>query len=157
MASTKSIRNLLLEQLDGGNAHADFEKAVQGLTYKQAGIKVEGVPHTIWELIEHIRISQADILEFSENPDYEEIDWPEDYWPESSSPESKEDFENSIKVVRDGIEEMKALVRDPKNDLQAVFDYGNGQTLFREAMLIVDHNSYHIGQIILIRRLLGNW
>lgn len=157
MASTKSIHKLLLEQLEGGNAHVDFDQAVKGLSYKQAGIEVEGVPYTIWELIEHIRIAQEDILEFCQNPNYEKIDWPEDYWPESSAPSSKEDYEGSVKVVSDGIDEMKSLVLDPKNDPQAVFDHGSGQTLFREAMLIVDHSSYHIGQIVLIRRLLGNW
>ncbi len=157
MKSAKTSRDLLLEQLGGKNAHVDFDQAVQGLTYKQAGINVEGVPHTIWELIEHIRISQADILEFCKNPDYEAIDWPDDYWPEASAPNDKNELEESIQAVRDGIEEMRELVRDPDNDLQAIFSHGDGQTLFREAMLIVDHNAYHIGQIVLIRRLLGNW
>lgn len=157
MAKTKSIRTLLLEQLEGKNAHVDFEQAVQGITHKQVGIKVEGVPHTIWELIEHIRIGQQDILNFCKNPDYQEIGWPEDYWPESSSPSSKEELEESIQAVRDGLEEMRALVRNPQNNLRAVFDHGDGQTLFREALLVVDHNAYHIGQIVLIRRLLGSW
>lgn len=153
----KSIRELLLEQLEGKNAHVDFNQAVQGITYKQAGIKVEGLPHTIWELIEHIRIGQDDILEFCKNPNYEEIDWPKDYWPESSSPENKQEFEESVQAVRDGSDEMRAMIKDPDNDLQRPFPHGDGQTLFREAMLIVDHNAYHIGQIVQIRRLLGSW
>jgi len=157
MQSEKSIRDLLIEQLEGRNAHVEFSQAVQGLTYKQTGISVEGLPHTIWELIEHIRIAQADILEFCTNPDYEALDWPDDYWPESSQPESKEELESSIEAVKDGIEQMKALVRDPERELQVPFDYGDGQTLFREALLIVDHNAYHIGQIVLTRRLLGTW
>lgn len=157
MGKSQRIRKLLLEQLEGKNAHADFDQATQGITYKQAGINVERVPHTIWDLIEHIRIGQEDILEFCKNPDYEAIEWPDDYWPVSSSPDSKDEFEESIQQVREGIEEMKALIRDPKNDLQTEFDHGEGQTLFREAMLIVDHNAYHIGQIVLIRRLLGIW
>lgn len=157
MESEKSIRELLLEQLDGRNAHVDFSQAVQGLTFKQAGIKVEGVPHTVWELIEHIRIAQDDIFEFCRNSDYEELDWPDDYWPTESKPESKEVFEKSVQAVRDGIEEMRELIRDPQNELQKPFAHGGGQTLFREAMLIVDHNAYHIGQIVLIRRLLGSW
>ncbi len=131
--------------------------AVQGVTYKQAGIKVEGVPHTIWDLIEHIRIGQDDILEFCKNPNYEEIDWPADYWPESSAPDSKEELEQAIQAVRDGIKEMGEMIRNPENNLQAPFVHGDGQTLFREAMLIVDHNAYHIGQIVQIRRLLGSW
>lgn len=157
MASDKTVRELLLEQLEGRSAHVDFNQAVQGLTYKQASIKVEGVPHTIWELIEHIRIAQHDILEFCKNPDYQEIDWPDDYWPQKSSPDSKEQFEESIQTTLNGIEEMRELIRDPQNDLQKPFSHGKGQTLFREAMLIVDHNAYHIGQIVLIRKLLGSW
>lgn len=157
MKSEKTVRELLLEQLQGRNAHVDFNQAVQGLTYKQSGILVEGLPHTIWDLIEHIRIGQDDILEFSKNPNYEEIDWPADYWPESSQPDSKETFKQSIQAVRDGIEEMRDLIEDPENNLQAPLPHGDGQTLFREAMLIVDHNAYHIGQIIQIRRLLGSW
>lgn len=157
MGSKKSVRELLLEQLEGKNAHVDFDQAVQGLTYKQTGIKVERLPHTIWELIEHIRIGQADILEFCKNPDYEELDWPADYWPESHQPESEEELEASIKAVRDGLDEMREMIRKPENDLRATLDHGSGQTLFREAMLIVDHNAYHIGQIVQIRRLLGSW
>lgn len=157
MASEKNIRELLLEQLEGRNAHVDFGQAVQGLTYKQAGIKVEGLPHTIWELVEHIRIAQADILEFCKNPDYEELDWPDDYWPQNAEPSDKQALEESIQAVTDGIDEMADLVRNPQNNLQHPFDHGSGQTLFREALLIVDHNSYHIGQIVQIRRLLGSW
>ena len=154
---SKSVRELLLEQLEGKHAHVDFNQAVQGLTYKQAGIKVEGLPHTIWQLIEHIRISQWDIIDFSKNPDYEEMNWPDNYWPESPGPESKEQFEESIQAVRKGIEEMRDMIRNPENDLQDPFPHGSGQTLFREAILIIDHNSYHIGQIVQIRRLLGSW
>lgn len=157
MGSDKTVRSLLLEQLEGRNAHVDFNQAVQGLTFKQAGIRVEGIPHTIWELVEHIRIGQDDILEFCNNPDYEALDWPDNYWPEKSKPESKEQFEKSVQAVQDGIEEMRELIRDPQNNLQKPLPHGDGQTLFREAMLIVDHNAYHIGQIVLVRRLLGSW
>ncbi|NGP87053.1 DinB family protein [Fodinibius halophilus] len=157
MAIKKSVRTLLLEQLEGENAHVTFSQAVLGITYKQAGIKVEGVPHTIWELIEHIRIAQNDILEFCKNPEYEAIDWPEAYWPDSHSPNSKDELQNAIREVREGIEEMKSLVRDSDHELQELITHGDGQTLFREAMLIVDHNAYHIGQIVLVRKLLGSW
>lgn len=157
MGTGKTVRSLLLEQLEGRNAHVNFNQAVQGLTYKQTGIRVEDVPHTIWELVEHIRIAQDDILEFCKNPDYEALDWPNDYWPEKSKPESQKQFELSVQAVREGIEAMSELIRDPQNNLQKPFPHGDGQTLFREAMLIVDHNAYHIGQIVLIRRLLGSW
>ena len=157
MGSEKTLRSLLLEQLEGRNAHVGFNQAVQGLTFKQSGIRVEGIPHTIWELIEHIRIGQEDILEFCKNPDYNALDWPDDYWPERSKPESQEEFEKSVQAVQDGMAEMRELIRDPQTNLQHPFPHGDGQTLFREAMLIVDHNAYHIGQIVLIRRLLGSW
>ncbi|SMO46703.1 DinB family protein [Fodinibius sediminis] len=157
MDTYKAIRTLLIEQINSRNAHIDFNQAVQGLTYKQAGIKVEGVPHTIWELIEHIRMVQDDILEFCKNPDYEKLDWPQDYWPETVSPDSAEMLQEAILAVREGLEEMKAMVANPGYDLQAPFEHGDGQTLFREAMLFVDHNAYHIGQIVQIRRQLGSW
>lgn len=157
MSNRKSLSELLIEQLEGKNAHVDFNQAIQGVTWQQAGIKVEGAPHTIWELVEHIRIAQDDIIEFCKNVNYEEIAWPDDYWPESHRPRSKQEWEQSISAVRDGIEEMKEMVRDPDFDLKVPFPHGSGQTLFREAMLIVDHGAYHIGQIVQVRRLLGNW
>jgi len=157
MRSQKSVRELLLEQLEGRNAHVEFGRAVANLTPEDAGETVEGVPHTIWDLIEHIRLAQEDIIDFSKNPDYEERDWPDDYWPEKSQPNSKKELEDTIQSVKDGIKEMADLIRDENNDLQTPFAHGSGQTLFREALLIVDHNSYHIGQIVQLRRLLGRW
>lgn len=157
MSDAIPIRDLVVEQLDSKNAHVDFTQAVQGLTYKQTGIKVEGLPHTIWELIEHIRISQDDILAFCKNPDYEAPNWPDDYWPASAGPENEKAFHTSVRAVPEGIKEMKAMVSDPHNDLQRPIPHGDGQTLFREAMLFVDHNAYHIGQIVQVRRSLGSW
>ena len=118
MQSEKDIRALLLEQLEGRNAHVDFNQAIQGLTFKQSGIRVEGIPHTIWELIEHIRIAQDDILDFCQNPNYEELDWPDDYWPPASQPESKAVFKESVQAVSDGIDKMGA--RSPKERSKAV-------------------------------------
>ena len=157
MTSSKSIQKLLLEQLEGQNAHVSFDQAVQGLTYKQTGIKVEGIPHTIWELIEHIRLAQDDILEFCENPEYQALEWPDDYWPKSHQPESNQEFQQAVQAIGEGIESMRKMISNPEIPLQTPFAHGDGQTLFREAMLIVDHNAYHIGQIVLIRRLLESW
>lgn len=157
MKSSKSIRHLLLEQLNGRNAHVDFEQAIDGLSFEEAGLPVEGLPHTVWQLIEHIRLGQDDIIEFCKNPAYEAIDWPDDYWPASDKPTDKEELAASIRAVKEGIQEMREMIQNPENDLQETFPHGNGQTLFREAMLIVDHNAYHIGQIVQIRRLLGSW
>ncbi|SHF93573.1 DinB superfamily protein [Fodinibius roseus] len=157
MSAAIPIRDLVVEQLDSKDAHVDFMQAVQGLTHKQTGIKVEGLPHTIWELIEHIRISQDDILEFCKNPDYEAPNWPDDYWPASAGPENEKAFHTSVRAVPEGIKEMKSMVSDPQNDLLAPIPHGDGQTLFREAMLFVDHNAYHIGQIVQVRRSMGSW
>lgn len=157
MSSQKSIRDLLIEQLDGRNAHVDFNQAVQGVPWRQAGIKIERAPHTIWELVEHIRITQDDILEFCRNENYEEIDWPDDYWPSSNSAESRSAWRSSTAAVQKGFEEMKEIVLNPTLDLQTPLPHGDGQTLFREAMLFVDHGAYHIGQIVQVRRMLGNW
>jgi len=157
MPNEASFRKLLLDQLDGGQAHVDFSHAVQGLTYKQTGIKLERVPHTIWELIEHIRIAQKDIVVFCKNPDYEALDFPDDYWPKDSSPNNKKDFDQSVHSIQEDLQEMRNLITDPENNLTKPLAHGDGQTLFREAILILEHNSYHIGQIVLIRRLMGSW
>lgn len=157
MSSAVTIRELLVKQIDSKNAHVDFSQAVQGLTYKQTGIKVEGLPHTVWELIEHIRISQDDILTFCQNSEYEAPDWPDDYWPDSAGPDSEKALQKSIRSVREGIEKMQEMVSNLHNDLQKPIPHGDGQTLFREAMLFVDHNAYHIGQIVQVRRALGSW
>ncbi|HLR25600.1 MAG TPA: DinB family protein [Fodinibius sp.] len=157
MESSKTLQQLLLEQLEGGNAHITFQKAVQGLSYQQSGAKVDGLPHTIWQLIEHIRLAQDDILAFCGNRNYQQLNWPEDYWPSSEQPESQQEFEQSLEAVHEGQETMRQWVTDPSKDLQKPFSHGDGQTLFREALLIVDHNAYHIGQIVQLRRLLGCW
>lgn len=157
MSTAIPLRDLVIKQLDSKNAHVDFTQAVQGLTHKQTGIQVERLPHTIWKLIEHIRISQNDILAFCKNSGYEAPNWPDEYWPASGAPESEKAFNKSVRSVPEGIEEMKAIVSDPQNDLRMPLPHGDGQTLFREAMLFVDHNAYHIGQIVQVRRLLGSW
>ena len=153
----KRIRELLLEQLQGRNAHIDFESAVTGIPFEDLGKKPDGFDHSLWELVEHIRIAQRDIIEFSTDPDYSAPDWPDDFWPEGVSPGERDQWEKSVQAVLDDKEEMEELVKDPQNDLLKQFSHGDGQTLFREAMLIVDHNSYHIGQIVTLRKYLGNW
>ncbi len=157
MQDPKRLRELLLEQLKGRNAHIDFEQAVEGLRLEEVGIRPEGLPHSIWELVEHIRISQHDIVAFSQNPDYASPDWPEGYWPESKEPASRDEWERSVEAIREDHIEMVRMVKDKDIDLLKPFEHGDGQTLFREAMLIVDHGAYHIGQIVDARRLLDCW
>ena len=157
MSNQDRIRELLLEQMTGQNAHLGFKKSVEGLKFDELGLKHKGFDHSIWELVEHIRISQHDILEFSRNPGYESPDWPDGYWPEEKQPSDLEHWESSLKAIDQDYREMKKLIGDTENDLLAPLPHGDGQTLFREAMLIVDHNAYHIGQIVQLRKALGIW
>ncbi len=157
MDSPQRIRNFILDQLEGGNAHVDFNKAVEGLNPDESGIKIDPSLHTIWELMEHIRIAQHDILDFSRNPNYETTPWPEGYWPESPRPKDRQEWDDTIEAFQDDHRAMVDLIKDPENDLLNPLPHGDGQTLFREAMLIVDHNAYHIGQIVQLRKALGNW
>lgn len=157
MKDQSRIRELLLEQLTGRNAHVDFETAVDNLTVEEAGAKPENFPYTIWELVEHIRISQHDIVAFSQDPDYSSPSWPDEYWPESHKPEDKEEWEETLGAIKRDRQKMITIIKNDENDLLAPIPHGDGQTLFREAMLIVDHNAYHIGQIVLARRAMDIW
>jgi DinB superfamily len=151
------LRNHVLELLEGRNAHVDLEGALAGLPANLRGAKPDGTPHTIWQLLEHIRIAQWDILEFSRNPKHVSPKWPEGHWPKTEAPPSAAAWNKSIKQVRDDMKAMAKLVSNKKNDLFAPFAWGDGQTLLREALLVADHNAYHAGQIVLLRKLLGAW
>lgn len=157
MENQSRLKELLLEQFTKRNAHVDFDKAVLGLSLIDVGKRPENLPHSIWELTEHLRIAQRDILEFSRNPNYQALNWPDGYWPSSIGPENQREWESSKESFHRDHKAMKELIQQTKDDLMEPIAHGNGQTLFREILLVVDHNSYHIGQIVQIRRLLGNW
>ena len=157
MKDQSRIRELLLEQLSGKNAHVNFDEAVDGLSLSDVGAKPDNFPHTIWELVEHIRISQHDIVAFSRDPDYSSPAWPEGYWPESPKPENEQEWNNSLGAIRSDHRSMENLVKDEERDLLEPIPHGDGQTLFREAMLIVDHSAYHIGQIVHMRKAMNIW
>ena len=150
----KELRNYLLELLDARSAHIDVLSALEGFPIEKINELIPGSPHTAWELLEHIRIAQWDILDFSVNPDYKEMTWPTDYWPQVEATE--EDWNRSVRRVLDDLQKMRDLVADPTNDLFKKFEHGQGQTLLREAMLVADHNAYHIGQLMLLRRIFEN-
>lgn len=152
-----SLRKHLIELLGSRGAHADFDEAVDGLPEGMRGAKVKDVPFTPWRLLEHLRLAQWDILEFSRNPKHKSPKWPEGYWPESDAPPNPAAWDVSVAAFRRDLGEMEKLVRDPANNLFAPIPHGEGQTLLREALLVADHNSYHVGQLILLRRLLGVW
>ena len=157
MSDQADVRNPLVDQLSGEHAHPGFEQAVKNLSFSEAGRRPESLPYSVWEQVEHIRISQWDIVEFSRNPDHVSPKWPEGYWPEHPAPPDEKTWKETKKKIRDDLQAMIEMVKDPANDLFQPFPWGDGQTLFREAVLIIDHNAYHTGQIVIIRRLLGNW
>lgn len=153
------LRAHLLELLHGAHAHLTFDDAVRDLPPDLRGKAPRGSPYTAWQLVEHIRLAQDDILRFSRNTDgsYEELDWPDDYWPRAKGPRDDAEWEASLAAFREDRKAMEALVTDPTQDLFAPFPWGTGQTLLREAMLAADHTAYHLGQLVLLRRLIGAW
>jgi hypothetical protein len=152
-----SLRRHLIELLKGGSAHARFEKVVAGIPAKLRRQKPAGLPHSPWMLLEHMRLAQWDILEFSRNRRHVSPDWPKGYWPRSEAPPDAAAWSTSIKKFRRDLKTMESLVTNPKIDLHARIPWGEGQTILREALLVADHNAYHMAQLVDIRRLLGTW
>jgi uncharacterized damage-inducible protein DinB len=157
VSTDQALRDHLLELLKAGSAHLGFDEAIDGLPSELRGKKVPNLAHTVWQLVEHLRITQEDILEFSRNPDYKTPKWPDDYWPDTEAPPSDEAWERSVEAFHRDLQAMKDLVADPKTDLFAKIPWGDGQTILREAMLVADHNAYHVGQIVTVRQGLGAW
>jgi hypothetical protein len=156
MNDDSAVRDQLLQLLRGGNAHAKFDDVVKDFPLDRIGVRPEGLPYSAWELLEHLRIAQFDILEFSRSADYKSPAWPAGYWPKSPAPEKQAKWKESCDAVRRDLAAFEALITDPAQKLHEPFPWG-GQTLFREALLIADHNAYHVGQLVLVRRLLGAW
>jgi DinB superfamily len=157
MKNDQSLRDKLTKHMRGGQAFAPMEEVLAGITIGEAGRSVAGLPYTLWGLIEHLRITLYDILEFSRDPAYQSPEWPEGYWPPQKSPADQAGLDKSIQALSAGVEAMVALVQDPARDLFEPFAHGQGQNLLREAMLVAEHNAYHLGQVVLLRRLLGTW
>lgn len=153
----KALREHLKKNLSWHDAHLDWKAALESLAPKQRGTKPPGAPHSAWELLEHIRLAQWDILEFCRNPKYVSPDFPSGYWPKEATPPSEAAWEKSVKTFGRDLGEMQKLIEDPKTDLFAPIAHGSGQTILREALLLADHNSYHLGQLVLLRRLIGAW
>jgi uncharacterized damage-inducible protein DinB len=151
------IRDHLVRVLDWREAHVEFDAAVDGIGPDYRGRVPPGLQHSSWQLVEHIRIAQRDILDFCVESSYKEKKWPDDYWPSYAVPPSEAAWDESVaSCIRDR-DALKQLVRDPKIDVTARIPHGTGQTYLREVLLVMDHTSYHVGQIILVRRLLGIW
>jgi hypothetical protein len=153
----RSLRQHLLDLLKGGNAHATFDDAIKNLPANLHGRKPDNFPHSPWMLLEHLRLAQWDILEFSRNPKHKSPAWPEGYWPKDATPPSDSAWDDSVKKFKADLKAMQALIEDPKTDLFAEIPWGDGKTVLREALLLADHNAYHIAQLVDSRRLLGAW
>jgi hypothetical protein len=157
MSHEDHLRKHLIELLGGGHAHLTFDKAVAGLPPALQGAKPPGLPHTPWRLLEHMRIAQWDILRFSIDPGHVSPEFPAGYWPEGDAPPVPGAWDQSVAAFRADLKAMMDLVADPKSDLFTPFPHGQGQTLLREALLVADHNAYHLGQLVTVRRLVGAW
>jgi hypothetical protein len=157
VSEDQQLREHLVELLKGGNAHAGFDDAVKDLPERLRGQSPDGLPHSPWMLLEHLRMAQEDILEFSTNPKYNPRKWPDDYWPKTEAPPNRDAWNKSIAQFHKDLKAMQDLVSNPRTDLYARIAWGEGQTILREALLVADHNSYHIAQLIDVRRLFGAW
>ncbi len=157
MAKDKALREHLLSLLKGGNAHVTLEAAITGLPAGLRGKRPKGAPHSPWEILEHLRIAQWDILEFSRDSKHVSPQWPVGYWPATQGPPNDKAWNQCVRAFRTDMESICKLVSDESTDLSAKIPHGSGQTILREAFLVADHNSYHLGEMVLVRRLLGAW
>lgn len=157
MAEDKALREHLVKLLKGGDAHVTFENAIKDFPAELRGERLKGAEHSAWEVLEHLRIAQADILDFSINPQYKELEWPKEYWPETSAPPDAQAWDESVRAFEKDLKAMCALVENEKTDLFAKIPHGSGQTILREALVVADHNGYHLGEMVVLRRILGAW
>lgn len=157
MKHDAALREHLVKLLDWKDGHATFDAAVDGIPAEDRGKVPDGAAHSLWQLVEHLRLAQRDIVDFCLNPEYEEPDWPDDYWPSHPAAPSAAVWDDALAGYREDRTRMIDLARDTSLDLFGRIPHGTGQSYLREILLVADHNAYHIGQIVLVRRLLGNW
>jgi uncharacterized damage-inducible protein DinB len=157
MADISAIRAQLARALDWNEAHATFDAAVSDLPSSLRGSVPAGLPYSAWQIVEHIRRTQADILEFCVAPHYAEKAWPKEYWPETAEPPSDRSWDESIAAMRHDRAALASLTTDDKTNLLSRVPNGDGQTYLREVLLVLDHTAYHTGELIVLRRLLGAW
>lgn len=151
------LRKQLIEMLTGEHAHVSLDNALKGMPQKLIGVRPEKIPYSIWQITEHIRITQWDIVEFCKDAKHVSPKWPQGYWPKNEGPEDISEWKESLGTIQREREEMIRMIEDPNKQLLQPFPYGQGQTLLREALLIIAHTSYHTGEIIVVRRLLESW
>jgi hypothetical protein len=155
--NSKRLREHLLDLLNGGGAHVRLDDAVKDMPEKLRGVKPDGLPHTAWMLLEHLRLAQWDLLEFSRNAKHKSPEWPKGYWPKTEAPPTSAAWNKSVQQFRKDLKAMQNLVANPKTDLYARIPWGDGQTILRETLILADHTGYHLGQLVDVRRLLGAW
>jgi hypothetical protein len=153
----EALREHLVALLKGGGAHVHFMDAIDGFPEGKRGAFIESLPHTGWQLLEHVRIAQWDILEFSRDPKHKSPGFPEGYWPKTPMPTDDAAWKSCAKAFQHDLQEMIKLVKNPRTDLFAKIPHGDGQTILRQALVLADHNSYHLGQLVDLRRGLGAW
>jgi hypothetical protein len=153
----RALREQLAYLLKGGGAHVHFEDALAGLPARKRGAFAKGLPHTAWQLLEHSRLAQRDILEFSRNPKHVSPEFPEGYWPKTPSPQNDAAWDKSVRDFKKGLEVVIRLVKNPRTNLFAKIPNSQGQNILREALLLADHNAYHLGQLVCLRRALHTW
>lgn len=156
-AEDSVLRSHLLELMRGGSAHADLDTCLDKMPAELYGTKPSGAPHTAWQLLEHLRFTVHDLLVFSTDSHYIAPKWPDDYWPKSEAPDSPEDWKTSVKALKADMAEFEKLIQNPATNLYAKIPWGEGQTLLREVLLAADHNSYHLGALVALRKELGVW
>jgi hypothetical protein len=151
------VRQHLLTLLKGNNAHKPFEEVVRAFPVSKINTQLPGVPYSAWHLIEHLRITQWDILDFIRNPNYKYIKWPEDYWPAKAKKANEREWKKSVAMFIKDNNELKKIVASKKTDLYGKIPHGKGQTILREILLVADHNSYHIGEFVVLSRAIRAW
>ena len=158
-SGTDELQKQLVALLRGGQAHATFDEVVKDFPAEHRGTVPDGLPYSAWQILEHLRIGQRDILDFSAPPTggYQPIEWPAGYWPKSAQPPSPSAWEVTLAAIRKDLETFEGLITKPGVDLYKPFRWGDGQNLLREALLLADHNAYHLGEFVVLRRLLGVW
>lgn len=156
-AEDQLLRDQLVEFLKKGNAHVDLFSALKDFPPDLYGQKPEGAPHSAWQLLEHIRLTLNDLLVFSTDPNYVAAKWPDAYWPKQAAPKDTAAWKTSVKALKADLEEFEKLIQNPASNLYAPIPWGEGQTLLREALLAIDHNSYTVGQLVMLRKQLGAW
>jgi hypothetical protein len=157
MTNDAALRDHLRRLLAWEDAHVGFDTAVDGIPAALRGRQPPGLPHSPWQILEHVRIAQHDILDFCRNQDYQEMKWPDDYWPASPEPPSAAAWDESLRAYRADVEALRRLAADSAVDLGARIPHGDGQTYLRELLVVADHTAYHLGELVAVRRLLGAW